>query len=531
MSGINKDEGDPSGRAEELRRYAILHTRPDPAFDELVQLAAQLCETPIALVSFPDRDRYWFKARWGVDVHDTAEDPAGLFDPQGNAECVSIDDARSDRRFAGHPWLIGDTEIQFAMAAPLRSPSGTLLGTLCVLDRVPRRLSASQHCGLLVLARQGASLMELQRISREHGDCETRFASMLDRVHRQHVIDLERLRTQATLFEKIQSAAHMGAWELVLDTETLRWTEETYRIHGLTPQEFVPTVEDAINLYIPADRPKIRIAVDKAIAAASSYDLELQIEIGASQSRWIRTTGHAEQAAQVPHRLYGTFQDITERRALERAVLLAGQDERERLGYALHDGLGQELAGTALLLQSVMVRARTVDPSIAKDINEAIGLVNHSLETCRALAQDVAPTHPTQGGLEAALRSLCVRIEKLSSISVTAECRMSRTAPFDTIISDQLYLIAQEALMNAVKHSGAHAVELKLAVRADCARLSVTDDGKGIGLEPGSGMGILIMQHRARLIGAQIDIIRLPKGGTSVRCVLERTARPPPTES
>ena len=147
------------------------------------------------------------------------------------------------------------------------------------------------------------------------------------------------LRRQSRLLERVQRIAQIGGWELDLCTNELTWTDETYRIHGVTRDTYQPTVETAIGFYTPETQPIIR----KALHAATRRALH-----------WVRATGLRQDAEGEPHILCGVFQDVTDRRVLEQEILYVGQRERTLLGFDLHDGLGQELTGALFMLGGVL---------------------------------------------------------------------------------------------------------------------------------------------------------------------------------
>ncbi len=153
-----------TARQRELASYYILDTPPQRALDDLVALAAEVCEVPIALVSLIDQDRQWFKAKVGLDVAQTPRDQAfcahAILQPN---EMMIVPDAAADARFADNPLVTGEPHIRFYAGAPLVTPSGHGLGTLCVIDRQPRRLRPSQERALRTLSAQAVQLLELHR--------------------------------------------------------------------------------------------------------------------------------------------------------------------------------------------------------------------------------------------------------------------------------------------------------------------------------------------------------------------------------
>ncbi len=154
---------DEDARLRALRSYEVLDSAPEEAFDGLTRLAAEICGTPIALVSLVDADRQWFKSRLGLEQGETPRDVSFCAHAIAQPGTLVVGDARQDPRFADNPLVTAEPRIRFYAGAPLRSPDGHALGTLCVLDTRPRELSAEQLEALALLARQAQLLLELRR--------------------------------------------------------------------------------------------------------------------------------------------------------------------------------------------------------------------------------------------------------------------------------------------------------------------------------------------------------------------------------
>jgi GAF domain-containing protein len=154
-------------RLKVLWQYDVLDTVPEEVFDDLTDLAADICEAPIALISLVDEDRQWFKSKVGVSVSETARDISFCAHAIMNQGMLVVPDATKDPRFKNNPMVIGPHKIRFYAGAPLITPDGYALGTLCVLDRKPRQLRPGQKQALLVLARHVVSQLELRRHARE----------------------------------------------------------------------------------------------------------------------------------------------------------------------------------------------------------------------------------------------------------------------------------------------------------------------------------------------------------------------------
>jgi diguanylate cyclase (GGDEF)-like protein len=147
-----------------LQRYHILDTAPERDYDDIVQLAATICETPIALISFVDGDRIWFKARIGNQAAEKRRDSTMCDHVMALAgEIVIVADIETDERFAHRRDAFRESGMRFYAGAPLITPEGHVVGTVCVMDRVPRAFPAEKAQALAILARQVMAMLELRR--------------------------------------------------------------------------------------------------------------------------------------------------------------------------------------------------------------------------------------------------------------------------------------------------------------------------------------------------------------------------------
>lgn len=187
-------------RLEALYQYQILDTAPESAFDDLTQLAAHICNAPIALISLVDRNRQWFKSKVGLTVSETHRDLAFCAHAILKSDPFIVENATLDQRFFTNPLVTGEPHIRFYAGFPLVTPTGYRIGTLCVIDRFPRQFSPEQIKMLRILSRQIVNQLELRR---SYANLESVFDRELNVTKRKQLEEmlqqqLERERYQAS---------------------------------------------------------------------------------------------------------------------------------------------------------------------------------------------------------------------------------------------------------------------------------------------------------------------------------------------
>jgi PAS domain S-box-containing protein len=282
-----------------LRSYKVLDTPADAAIDRLADLAGNLFDTPISLVSLVDEERQWFKARIGLDLSSTPRCQAFCAHAiaQGPESVFVVEDATLDPRFADNPLVTGHPDIRFYAGATLTTKDGHNLGTLCVIDNKPRpRPAETELERLKLLARIVVDEFELSKAHRETAE-------------------------KQRLLELSETVAAVGHWRIDLATHHLTWSDQTFQIFGLTRDNYVPTVESSLNYYSPAHRAELEFGIESAIAQKGGFELRVQLIRASGEVRDVMARGLCELGddGEVVA-LFGLLQDVTDYAEAMRAV-------------------------------------------------------------------------------------------------------------------------------------------------------------------------------------------------------------------
>ena len=278
-------------RQDVLQSYNILDTPKDERFDRITSLAADIFETPVALVSLLDRERQWFKSSHGLDVSETPRSWAFCeHAAAGGPGCVLVvPDALKDDRFRLNPLVTGSPGVRFYAGAVLATSQGACLGTLCLIGYKPRPQFSTKDLGRLrQLAQMVMDELELSKAS-------------------------EASIEKSNLLQMAEAMAGIGHWRLDAARHRVFWSDEVYRIHGVDRQTFDPNLDASISFYHPDDQASVNAQVQAALEEQKPFTFQLRLYRRDGELRHVTCKARSELDANGKTvAVYGVFQDVTD---------------------------------------------------------------------------------------------------------------------------------------------------------------------------------------------------------------------------
>ncbi|TGD93055.1 sensor domain-containing phosphodiesterase [Methylobacterium nonmethylotrophicum] len=312
-------------RLSDLRALGILDTPPEAHFDAVCHLARTLFRVPYAWISLVDADRLWCKASAGIQFGPTGRDAAFCNHAILSDAALLVEDATADPRFREIALVTGPRGVRFYAGIPLMLRPGLPLGTLCLGDTVPRRLSSDETARLADLT--AVVVAQLRHY-------EARVASETEALRRRASEDaLSEVNRNLMLAEQM---AQIGHWRVDLASGVVTWSDEVCRMHGRAPGDPAACVEEALSYYHPEDRVRVAALVTEARERRTDFRFKARIVRRDGEERTIVSRGICQQdEAGTALALFGSIQDVTEMARAE-AELQAGA-ARLRASTALLD--------------------------------------------------------------------------------------------------------------------------------------------------------------------------------------------------
>lgn len=306
------DKPSEAERLADLHSYGILDSPPDVELNEIVELASKLCNTPISLISLVDRDRQWFLAKWGIDV-DEMDKKCTICDYalQNLTEVMVIEDTLEDSRFSDNPLVVGEPNMRFYAGVPLVSKNNYGLGTLCIIDTKPRKLSDEERRLLKLFANRIMDWIELRRENKR----QKRIIESKD----------EELNLVMQRFIEAQQVAKVGSWDWDIGSGKLYWSPEMFDLFGMDktikPSNLLQSWQSLVHA------KDLEMVKNSIVDVLSGDHRVIQYRIRRSgENIWVETIGKAvkDEKGKVV-RMLGTVQDITYRRNADEQKQYYGQ--------------------------------------------------------------------------------------------------------------------------------------------------------------------------------------------------------------
>jgi len=315
-------------RLRVLRSFDILDTDPEQAFDDVMLLAARICDAPIGMVSLAVGDRQWFKARDDVDIAAIGRASAFCKHAMGRPGVTQVFDAAQDPLFADHPLVTGPSALRFYAGAPLIDDQGLALGALCVFDTRPRPqgLDATQLMTMDVLARQVMALLERRRALRERRRSDEAATAAVEAAR----LVTEKLAESDARFQAIADSMPQMVWSSRPDGHHDYYNARWYTFTGAAEGS---ALGDAWGEMIhPEDQERARTAWRASLSTGEPYEVEYRLLHHTGSYAWTLSRAMPiRDASGAVTRWFGTGTDIAEMKRLEQAKALLSQELSHRI--------------------------------------------------------------------------------------------------------------------------------------------------------------------------------------------------------
>jgi PAS domain S-box-containing protein len=527
-------------RLEVLRSYEVLDTPPEPSFDDITQLAAQLCAAPIALIALIDEERVWLKSRTGTDTFQFPRDAVFCGRAAVHPQLHVVPDTLADPLTAQHPLVVLPPHIRSYAGAPLLTPQGVALGTVCVADVVPRELTAQQLRGLETLARQVVSQLELRRMNL----LQTRL--------------IEELRTSSERFSVIQHAANDIVWDWDLQTGKVSWNERVTEVLGYPPQEVREDSGWWPSLVHPDDRERVAEGFRRAVHGGKPLwtdEYRLRRANG-TYARVLDRGAILRNPAGAPTRILGTVVDMSEREEMRARLALA--DRMASVGtlaagvaHEINNPLAYVIANLDFARQELEMAAASHAPPDGDELSQALREAREGAERVRLIVKDLKTfSRPDDTRLERVdLRRAIDSAATLAWNEIRHRARLVKAyGPVPEVLANEARLgqVFLNLLINAahaIPEGAADRNEIRVSTRVDeqgRVVAEVSDTGAGIPeeirprvLEPffttkplgeGTGLGLSICHGIVLSLGGELQFDTGVGQGTTFRVILPRKA-------
>jgi PAS domain S-box-containing protein len=351
-----------SERIAAVRRYDILDTDAEAVFDDFTRIASHICGTPMATISLIDTAREWFKSTVGLEATELPRELTFCAHAILGDGIFEVPNALEDERFRDNPFVVGDPNVRFYAGAPLVTPDGLNIGTLCVVDRMPHHLTPEQREALAVLSRQVVQLLELRLAGR-------RIKWMNENLEQLVAKRTEELRESEERFRQLAEQSSDVFWFVGLNPRRILYVSPAVeKIWGRPADQFYDDPRTWFSSIHPGDQERIRDSYQVALSSgATRFETEFRVIQPNGTVRWVANSGTPiRNSAGEIIRIGGMAKDITDRRQAEGQRLRAQRLESigtlaGGIAHDLNNSLAPILMVTGMLRMKYPEDAEMID--------------------------------------------------------------------------------------------------------------------------------------------------------------------------
>ena len=312
LHDVKSFDRNEKARLRALRALNLLDAPPLAEFNSLVELAAELLDVPIVLLTLVDQDRQWVAAGYGLDTREMPRSVAFCNHTIAGDVAFEVNDATADSRFAHNPLVTNAPNIRAYCGIPIfaSDPDGgrNAIGAFCGIDTVPRRFTPRQRAAISHFARLAEALIAARGAAQEA-------IRLAERVHS----SAEVLRQREKTLNQAERMAKLGSWRYEIQSGQVTWSEGVYAIHELDSAN-TPDLSRALDHYPPYERGRVLDFLENAVKGGKAYDFEADFDTATGTRLRVRALGEAELVEGEPVAVVGVFQDITRAHELEQEL-------------------------------------------------------------------------------------------------------------------------------------------------------------------------------------------------------------------
>lgn len=293
LNFMNMDE---QSRLNELYRYHILDTKPEVELDELAEIASVICDTPMSLITMVDKDRTWHKSKYGFDVDEVNRKDSFCQHALDNpSEILIVEDAQLDKKFMDNPFTKGDKAIRFYAGAPLVTKKGYVLGTLCVVDTKPRKLTAVQKRALYILSKKAMDYLDSRKLI---------------------LLQNSNIELNALKLKKLTDLAPCIIYQLqIAENGEMKFDFLSKGINSALPNFDSELIKESPKLIFdfihPDDLPYVKQSIKESSIHLTEWNIAYRVKVSENKIEWHLGRALPEKTTEGSVIWYGTIQNIT----------------------------------------------------------------------------------------------------------------------------------------------------------------------------------------------------------------------------